>query len=215
MALEGMTMDTEFRDAARIARPSLYLRVVKPLIDKSLVVATLPMTLPMVGILALTVRLTSPGPAFLHLTCTGKDGRSFRQLRLRSVHMDAASRQFRADTEGGAERRDVRLTPVGRFLIRSQLNTLPQIFNVLLGQMSLVGPQAEPASRAESSSDVNRIILRVRPGLFAPDHLSMGRQMTPADRQAVALAYAAKASFGLDLRVLGAALTRFFGRSAG
>lgn len=213
MALEGMAMDTEFRDATRMARPSVYLRVVKPVLDKVLVLVTLPMTLPMIAVIALVVRLTSAGPVFLQLTCLGLDGRTFRQLRFRSVHMDAASRQFRAQTGQPGPAGDVRLTPVGRFLIRSQLNTLPQIFNVLLGHMSLVGPQAEPANSMDTTNSVTRIILRVRPGLFAPDHLPAAAALTPADRQAVALAYAAKAGFGLDLRVLLAALGRFFGRS--
>lgn len=208
-------MNSGMRGTVGLPPVSLYLRLVKPALDFVLVLVTLPMTLPAILLIALVVRLTSPGPVFLRLTCYGRDGRTFGQLRFRVVHIDAASRQFRAQAGGAARGTgDPRLTRVGRFLLRTQLNTLPQIFNVLVGQMSLVGPAAEPEAAPGTDRTLRAIILRVRPGLFSPDDLAGVTPMSDEDRRAVALAYAAKASFLTDLGVLFAVFREFLGHRA-
>lgn len=115
-------------------------------LDLGLVLLVLPIVVPFLIGLALMVRLSSPGPVLLRLDCQGPDGRSFRQYRFRSVHTDARARQFRALTDpGAAPGGDPRLTAVGRMMIRSGLNRLPQVVNVLLGQMSFFGPETAQA----------------------------------------------------------------------
>lgn len=115
-------------------------------LDLGLVLLVLPIVIPFLIALALMVRLSSPGPVLLRLHCQGPDGRSFLQYRFRSVYTDARARQFRAlSGPGAAPGGDPRLTAVGRMMIRSGLNRLPQVANVLFGQMSFFGPKTAQA----------------------------------------------------------------------
>jgi exopolysaccharide biosynthesis polyprenyl glycosylphosphotransferase len=97
------------------------------------------LTGPLVLILALLVKLTSKGPAFFRQERMGFHGRPFTFAKLRTMVEDA-------EAECGpiwAARDDPRVTPIGRFLRRSRLDELPQLWNVLIGEMSLVGPRPE------------------------------------------------------------------------
>lgn len=201
MAPEGTLMGFKPRGRELTMRPSFYLRAIKPVMDSVLVLLTLPVVLPLVLFLALLVRLDSPGPAFLRLNCVGLNGAKFRQWRFRCIRMDAAVVQFKAETTA-EDGRDLRLTRMGRFLIRTQLNTLPQIFNVLSGDMSLVGPAAECCKTAQPETAIERVILQVRPGIFSPEHLAEARGLNRADRRSLVLAYVAEAGIATDLRVL-------------
>jgi exopolysaccharide biosynthesis polyprenyl glycosylphosphotransferase len=94
---------------------------------------------PVLGVLALLIRLSSPGPAFFRQERMGLDGRSFWVWKFRSMY-DEAER----DTGPiWAREDDPRCTPVGRFLRRSNLDEIPQLWNVFCGDMSLVGPRPE------------------------------------------------------------------------
>jgi len=113
----------------------------------------------MLGIAAL-VRLDSPGPAFFSQERVGKDGRLFRILKFRTMVQDAPSRGPSV-TRGG----DSRVTRVGRFLRRTKLDELPQLINVLKGDMSLVGPRPEVPRYVAMYTPEQRRVLSVRPGI--------------------------------------------------
>jgi exopolysaccharide biosynthesis polyprenyl glycosylphosphotransferase len=93
---------------------------------------------PVMLVTALLVKLTSPGPLFYAQERMGLDGRTFRILKFRSMRIDAETRGAKWATVG-----DDRTTPVGRLLRKYSLDELPQFFNVLRGEMSLVGPRPE------------------------------------------------------------------------
>jgi len=113
----------------------------------------------MLGIAAL-VRLDSPGPALFSQERVGKDGRLFRILKFRTMVQDAPSRGPSV-TRGG----DSRVTRVGRFLRRTKLDELPQLINVLKGDMSLVGPRPEVPRYVAMYTPEQRRVLSVRPGI--------------------------------------------------
>lgn len=92
----------------------------------------------LVPLIGLAIRLTSPGPAVFIQLRTGRNGRPFRCLKFRTMTFERGA-QFRQATKN-----DVRVTPIGRFLRRTNLDELPQVFNVLLGDMSIVGPRPHP-----------------------------------------------------------------------
>jgi lipopolysaccharide/colanic/teichoic acid biosynthesis glycosyltransferase len=103
---------------------------------------------PLMVVIALLVRLTSPGPALFHQRRQGKGGRPFWFLKFRTMTVDAEHRlrDLEALNEAGGGvlfkmRNDPRVTPLGRLLRRTSLDELPQLFNVLRGEMSLVGPR--------------------------------------------------------------------------
>lgn len=97
------------------------------------------LTLPLMALIALAVRLTSPGPAIYRQKRVGRGGRVFELLKFRSMYQDAEARSGAV----WASENDPRVTPVGRVLRKLRLDELPQFFNVLRGEMSIVGPRPE------------------------------------------------------------------------
>lgn len=133
---------------------------------------------PLMAVCAILVRLTSPGPAVFRQVRLGRDGRAFTILKLRTMHDGADDRDHReqiAQELAGAggmagdvafkDADDRRVTGVGRFLRRFSLDELPQLVNVLVGDMSLVGPRPVPIWEAESYPPSGQARLAVRPGI--------------------------------------------------
>jgi lipopolysaccharide/colanic/teichoic acid biosynthesis glycosyltransferase len=126
----------------RIATPSRMQRLYLPLrrvLDFSLAFVLTLIALPVVGLAALLVRLTSRGPAFYTQLRTGKDGRTFTIYKIRTMLHNCESLTGPRWTIPG----DPRITPIGWLLRRTHIDELPQLLNVLLGQMSLIGPRPE------------------------------------------------------------------------
>jgi lipopolysaccharide/colanic/teichoic acid biosynthesis glycosyltransferase len=119
----------------------------KRLLDITLTCAMLGAFWPLMLLIAAAVRLSSPGPVFFVQTRIGLGGEPFTMIKFRSMYADAERRRAEvaalSDREGIClkVRKDPRITPVGRLLRRSSLDELPQLFNVLAGDMSLVGPR--------------------------------------------------------------------------
>lgn len=125
-------------------------------------VATIGLTFlsPVMALIALAVKLDGPGSVFFRQERLGLHGRRFRIYKFRSMVSDAESRGNRF-TVGG----DARITPVGRFLRRHKLDELPQLINVVRGEMSLVGPRPEVPEYADMFPAEYARILSVRPGI--------------------------------------------------
>lgn len=119
----------------------------KRLFDLVLTSLLIVVALPLLLAIAAAVALTSPGPVFFVQTRVGRGGKTFGMIKFRSMYRDAEARRAelmsKSDREGLCLklRHDPRVTPVGRVLRRWSLDELPQIFNVLKGEMSLVGPR--------------------------------------------------------------------------
>jgi lipopolysaccharide/colanic/teichoic acid biosynthesis glycosyltransferase len=108
--------------------------------------------------LAVAIKLDTRGPVLYRARRVGRGGRNFPMLKFRKMHADAAGGPLTL-------RDDERLTRVGRFLARSKLDELPQLWNVLRGEMSLVGPRPEDPLFVEQHAELFRDILRARPGI--------------------------------------------------
>jgi len=121
---------------------------------------------PVIGLCAMAVLVSSGSPAFFRQTRVGRGGRPFRLVKLRSMR----------PSDGGPRvttRDDDRVTPVGRFLRRTKLDELPELWNVLRGDMSFVGPRPEVAEYVDVHDPKWAGILQVRPGLTDPTTLSL------------------------------------------
>jgi lipopolysaccharide/colanic/teichoic acid biosynthesis glycosyltransferase len=179
-----------------------------------LVVGTIALlgALPVILCLALAVVLDSPGPAFFGQERVGRDGRRFRIWKLRSMqagcdqsaHRHAAARWFAgqptSDRYKGLD--DPRITRLGRLLRRTNLDELPQLLNVVKGDMSLVGPRpAIPYELAHyRSADYQRLC--VPPGITGLWQVSRRDRLSAAQMMDLDLRYVRQASPWLDLRIL-------------
>jgi lipopolysaccharide/colanic/teichoic acid biosynthesis glycosyltransferase len=128
--------------------------------------AGLVVLLPLLLLVALLIKLTSPGPVFFRQVRAGRGGRPFRIIKFRTMTADAPSRGPTITVEG-----DPRITPVGRVLRRTKVDELPQLLNVLAGEMSLVGPRPEVPHIVDRFPEDYRELLTVRPGITDPASL--------------------------------------------
>lgn len=131
------------------------------LVDAALALAALVAASPLLLLAAAAVAATSPGPIFFRQERIGRGGRSFTLLKLRTMRPGAAGSQL---TAAG----DARITPVGRWLRRFKLDEIPQLWHVLRGDMSLVGPRPEVPRFVDRSDLLWRAVLAARPGLTDP-----------------------------------------------
>jgi exopolysaccharide biosynthesis polyprenyl glycosylphosphotransferase len=164
---------------------------------------------PLLGLVALAVRLSSPGPALFRQTRVGWDGREFSVYKFRTMYGDAEAR--RAELSAGNEfaggtlfklHRDPRVTPLGRWLRRTSVDELPQLFNVLRGEMSLVGPRPPlPSEVATYEPYVHRRLL-VKPGITGLWQISGRSDLSWDDSVRLDLYYVANWSLALDAMIL-------------
>jgi lipopolysaccharide/colanic/teichoic acid biosynthesis glycosyltransferase len=133
------------------------------LLDISLSLIAVILLSPVLLLAALVVKCSSSGPIFYRARRVGKDGRLFDVYKFRTMVVDAAARGPRVTRSG-----DTRVTGAGRFLRRSKVDELPQLFNVLKGDMSLVGPRPEDPRYVKSYSQDQLQVLRVKPGITSP-----------------------------------------------
>lgn len=122
---------------------------------------------PFFVLVALGIKLNSPGPVFYRAQRVGKDGNLFRLFKFRSM-VSGADKHGPGITVSG----DARITSVGRFLRRTKIDELPQLLNVLLGDMSLVGPRPEDPRYVAQYTLEQRQALRVRPGITSAASLA-------------------------------------------
>ncbi len=162
------------------------------------------------GVIALLVRLTSKGPVFFHQERMGLDGKSFTIVKFRSMFDDAE--RYTGPIWATAD--DPRVTPLGRFLRRSNLDELPQLWNVLRGDMSLVGPRPErPHFVEQFKHRIPQYMLRhkVKPGLTGWAQVHGWRGNTPLEKRIeYDLYYIENWSVSLDLKILWLTLLKGF-----
>ncbi len=118
---------------------------------------------PVLLVVAVAVAVSSPGPVLHRARRVGRGGQPFTLLKFRTMVRDAASAGPGVTASG-----DTRITPVGRILRRTKLDELPQLVNVLKGEMSLVGPRPEDERYVELYTPEQRRILDARPGITSP-----------------------------------------------
>lgn len=209
--IDSLTANTAVR------MPSLvgWYSGVKVALDYSVALACLPIAAILVGLAALAVKLTSPGPVFYTQTRIGLNGRRYRIVKIRTmVHNCEACSGIKWSQKG-----DSRITWVGRFLRMTHIDELPQLLNVLSGEMSLVGPRPERPEVIQSKG-LDRLVpgykhrLLVKPGVTG-----LAQVQLPADTDVTSvrykvvydLYYVQNQSLLLDLRLLLATIFKAMG----
>jgi exopolysaccharide biosynthesis polyprenyl glycosylphosphotransferase len=163
---------------------------------------------PILGLIALGIKLHDRGPVIFRQTRVGLDGSTFTMLKFRSMHVNAEARlaELRAQYPGMGTlfklEDDPRITKVGRFLRRFSLDELPQLFNVLAGHMSLVGPRPPLQSEVDVYEDHARRRLLVTPGLTGLWHVSGRSLLSWEETVRLDLRYVENWTLTLDLLIL-------------
>lgn len=173
---------------------------------------------PLLFLLALIIKLTSKGPIFFRQQRVGRKGVLFTLVKFRSM---TVKQDFNSTV---SIRGDVRITHVGAFLRRFKLDELPELWNVLLGEMSLVGPRPDVPGFADLLEGENRLVLELRPGITGPASLkyaneeellaqvddpeNYNQEVIFPDKARINLDYYYRQNFWLDLKIIFATIFR-------
>ena len=181
---------------------------IKRAIDVVLSAAGLVVLAPLMLVIAVCVRLTSRGPALFTQVRAGRNGLPFKILKFRTMCHDAEERISEVISPDELTepmfklRQDPRVTRTGRFLRRTSLDELPQLLNVLKGDMSLVGPRPEELWLVERYGETQRFRLQMRPGLTGPMQVHGRGELNFQERLAVEREYVENYSIRKDLKIL-------------
>ena len=165
-------------------------------------------TAPLMLVLGVLVRIESRGPALFKQLRAGRYGKPFQILKFRTMCRDAEERISEVisveelDEPMYKLRRDPRVTRVGRFLRHTSLDELPQLINVLRGEMSLIGPRPEEVWLVQRYGETERFRLQMRPGLTGPMQVHGRGELTFQERLAVEREYVENYTFDKDVRIL-------------
>jgi lipopolysaccharide/colanic/teichoic acid biosynthesis glycosyltransferase len=191
-------------------------KIFKSVLDKLLALLAILFFFPVYVIVGIAIKLTSSGPIIFREIRVGKDGRTFTFYKFRTMYIDLSEERHRAYVENlirGAYGEvgeksvfkldnDPRITPLGRFLRKSSLDELPQLFNVLIGEMSLIGPRPAFPYEVKRYAEWHKERLKVKPGITGLWQVE-GRSSTTFDEMVkLDLRYIQEQSIILDLKIL-------------
>jgi exopolysaccharide biosynthesis polyprenyl glycosylphosphotransferase len=179
----------------------------KNLMDRVVAAVGLLLFSPLLAVIALSIWLSDRGPVFFRQSRVGREGKIFRVWKFRTMYVDAEEQRADLDQLNESDghffkiKNDPRVTPVGRFLRASSLDELAQLINVLVGEMSLVGPRPLPAEDGDFLGDVRRRLL-VRPGITGLWQVSGRSDLTWDDAVRLDLYYVDNWSLTFDLTIM-------------
>lgn len=177
-----------------------FYQIFKRMMDLFIASIGIVITLPLILLFAILIRIDSPGSPFYVQQRVGKNGKYFRLIKLRSMRMDAEK-----DGEKWAEVNDPRITKIGAFIRKTRIDELPQLFSVLKGDMSIIGPRPErPSFTEQFSKEIdgfsNRLL--VKPGLTGLAQVNGGYDITPREKLKYDLQYINNVTFSLEMKIL-------------
>lgn len=202
------------------SRSGLYARYVKRALDLVILACLAPLALPLIAIASVLVRLDG-GPALYGHVRIGRDGRHFTCWKIRSMHLDAGARLvalLATDPVAALDWdhnhklvHDPRITPLGRILRRLSIDELPQLWNVLRGEMSLVGPRPVTEGELVRYGTRRRFYLACRPGMTGLWQVSGRNRLSYDDRVMLDQRYAEGMGLATDLSLLVRTVPAVFG----
>jgi exopolysaccharide biosynthesis polyprenyl glycosylphosphotransferase len=173
---------------------------VKSMMDIIMASLGLLLSLPALLFFIILIKLETPGPAFFFQERVGLHGNKFNVIKLRSMGVGAEKKGAQWATKN-----DPRVTKVGAFIRKTRIDEIPQLINVLKGEMSMVGPRPE---RPIFTAKFNEIIpgfvnrLQVKPGITGWAQVNGGYDITPKEKLELDLFYIRQLSLGLDIRIM-------------
>lgn len=208
--IRGMVADAL---ASYDAAPTGLYDFAKRSLDIAVSAALLVLTLPIIGLLSLIIRMQSPGPAIFRQRRVGRDGHVIRFYKFRTMYSDAKQRfpemydyRFTAEQFANSYYKppvDPRNTPFGRALRKTTLDELPNLFNVIKGDVSLVGPRPELPELIQYYSAEQLTKFSVKSGITGLAQVSGRNNLSIQEQIALDVAYVQKRSFLYDLKLIG------------
>lgn len=200
LAVELITVDDVIELEMPVVGGNLAYRFVKRAFDVvscscALIILAIPM-----AIIAAKIKLESPGPVIYSQRRVGKNGKIFNVYKFRSMYTDAEARGAR-----WAVGDDPRVTPFGKFMREKRIDEIPQFWNIVKGDMSLIGPRPErPAFCQEFEKRIHGWGYRtlVRPGLSGLAQVTGGYDLLPKEKVVLDLEYIEHRSVGMDLKII-------------
>jgi len=181
----------------------------KRLLDISISLPTIIFLLPVFAVISIAIRVSSKGPAVFKQERAGKDGKPFMFYKFRTMKLDVDP--FGPSPKSG---KDPRLTKVGMFLREYSLDELPQLFNVLKGDMSIVGPRPLYVSQMSEWNEQQKKRLLVKPGLTGLAQISGRGELTREEKLELDVEYVETASFLADIKIILTTIAQVFGRKS-
>jgi len=183
--------------------------LLKRILDISISLAAVVILLPVFAVIVIAIKISSKGPAVFKQERAGKNGKSFMFYKFRTMKLDVDP--FGPSPKSGE---DPRLTKVGMFLREYSLDELPQLFNVLKGDMSIVGPRPLYVSQMSEWNEQQKKRLLVKPGLTGLAQISGRGELTREEKLELDVEYVETASFLADIKIILATIAQVFGRKS-
>ncbi|KRF53045.1 UDP-phosphate N-acetylgalactosaminyl-1-phosphate transferase [Bacillus sp. Soil531] len=182
-------------------RPNIIVYLtLKRILDIVFSIAALVVTFPIIFLFVVLIKLETPGSAFFLQERVGYRGKYFKVIKLRSMGVEAEKNGAQWATQN-----DPRITKVGSFIRKTRIDELPQLVNILKGEMTLIGPRPErPVFTAQFNDEIPGFIkrLQVRPGLTGWAQVNGGYEIEPKDKLLLDLYYIKNQRMILDLKIL-------------
>lgn len=179
--------------------------VIKKLLDYVFSLVGTVLLIPVFIVVAIAIKLGSPGPVFFKQTRVGLDGREFPAYKFRSMVQNAEDINLKeriTEDKYGVIQDDPRITRVGNFLRKTSLDELPQILNILRGEMSFIGPRPDIVPQAKCYTTWERRRLEMKPGISGWAQVNGRNRLSWPEKFKLDIWYADHYSLGLDLRIL-------------
>lgn len=178
----------------------MYKHFVKRLLDILISLMAAPFVVLLLIIFAPIIHFTDKGPVFYNAQRIGKGGKLFKMFKLRSMYVNAPDiRLADGSTYNGED--DPRVTPVGRFIRKTSIDELPQVFNILLGHMSLIGPRPDPPDWLERYPEDIKVFLTVRPGITGYSQAYFRNSADGEEKMRNDAYYATHCTFWMDVKI--------------
>lgn len=180
----------------------MYRHFFKRLFDFLVALAALPFVLLVIVCVAPFIYFTDRGPVFYNAKRAGRNGRPFKMFKLRSMYVNSPDLR-NADGSTFNSNNDSRVTPIGRFLRKTSVDEIPQLLNVLIGDMSFVGPRPVLGSKPyEEYDEILQKRSRVRPGITGYAQAYFRNSISQQEKYELDCYYVDHVSFKLDMRIL-------------
>lgn len=189
----------------------MYKHFFKRIFDFIMALIALPFLLLVFLVVAIAIKIDDHGPIFYTAKRIGKNGKLFKMIKFRSMKVNAPDIRL-ADGSTYNSEDDPRVTKVGRFIRKTSIDELPQLFNILLGQMSFIGPRPDPEDWLDKYTEEERVFLTVRPGITGYSQAYFRNEADGQEKIRNDVYYAQHCTFWMDIKIFFKTIATVFKR---